>query len=185
MDAMNYDAWAVRINQAIRGKRRSGEGEGECGESPPEKEMLLAFASEAEAIVAAVNRHVEIVQVQGGGRLDSLGGFLDEMMKFDEFSMLEYRYRVPGNRQPGLRFKVRKKGEGWEISVISFEDLVFWEVDEEGQRVFTEPIRFEFSEGSIRAVPNFDQIRSYEGCGTWQEALRETLAMPFKEHYDA
>lgn len=185
MIEMNYDVWASRINQAIREKRQSGSVEGKSGERSSVKEILLAFALEAEAVVAAVNRHVEDVDIQGGGRLDSLGGFLDEMMKFDEFSMLEYRYMLPEKRQPGLRFKPERKGESWEISVISFKDLVFWEVDERGRRVSKEPIRFDLSAGSIRAVPNFDHLRSYEGCGTWQEALRETLAMPFREIYDA
>jgi len=184
MDQTSYDIWAVRINEAIRvNKRRSGTLEPK-GESPSLKDLLLEFAGEAAAIVGAIGRNIEDVEILGGDRHTTMEGFLDEMLKFQEFSFLEYRYKISSaTQEPGLRFKVETHEPDSQIVVQHFEDLVFWPVDELGRRIFTEPIRFDLGGGAIGARPHPDRFRVYEGCTSWQGALRETLVLPFRHLY--
>jgi hypothetical protein len=70
------------------------------------------------------------------------------------------------------------------VVVHYFKDLVFWDVDDQGQRIFFEPIQFDLSRGEIRALPHPDLRAVYAGCTTWQAALRETLALPFRFLFD-
>jgi hypothetical protein len=184
VDASKYDIWAIRINEAIRaGKRRERPPEGKS-EPIDLKGLLLEFAGEAAVIVGAIGRNVEDVDVLGGERSTTMPGFLDEMLKFDEFSFLEYRYKLPSKREPGLRFKVENRSGRSRIVVRFFEDLVFWAVDEEGRRIFQEPIHFDLVDGLIKAVPHPDLTALYARCPNWETALRETLALPFRHLYD-
>jgi len=180
MDISTYDIWASRINQAIRKKARSDAIVKESKDFLTLKDLLLSFAAEAETIVGAITRNINDVEIQGRGRLDTLEGFLEEMLHFDEFSFLEYRYKLPENRQPGLRFKVEKKGLGHRIVVAYFRDLLFWDVDEQQRRLFEEPALFEIAEGTLKGIssPRYEAV--YRSCATWQEILRETLAIPFR-----
>jgi len=179
---MTYDIWAIRINEAIRANRQPEPGDAHTRKTTPFKQKLLAFASEAEMIAGAIGRHVEDLDILGADRFDTLDGFLDQMMTFDDFVYLEYRYKMPSPREPGLRFKVG--GQAQIIAVHYFRDLVFWEVDERERRIFMEPVQFHFSKTTIKAIPHKDLAAAYAGCTTWQTALRETLTLPFRHLYD-
>lgn len=180
MDDSTYDIWASRINQAIRKKAGNAGIVKEQKDFPTSKDLLLSFAAEAESIVGAITRNIDTVDIQGRGRLDTLEGFLEEMLPFDEFSFLEYRYNLPENRQPGLRFKVEKKGWGYRIVVVYFKDLLFWDVDEQQRRLFEEPALFEIAEGVLKGMPSPGYETVFRSCANWQEILRETLAIPFR-----
>lgn len=183
MDTINYDVWALRINDAIRAKQKKKKGGAETPRPIPVKAALLEFAAEAEAIVGAMGRNIKEIEISGGGRFTTLGGFLDEMLPFEAFSFLEYRYKLPSKKEPGLRFKVETLGDERRIAVHFFEDLIFWKVDENGRRVFHRPIAFDIQRGSIGAFPHPDLAHLFSGCNTWQLALRETLALPIRHLY--
>ncbi len=181
MDAASYDIWAHRINQAIR---TGMERERPEPQRTPLKSRLLAFAAEAAAIVGAIARNVDAVDILGTDRHDTLEGFLDRMTEFEEFVFLEYRYKTGDREEPGLRFQVEQGDTVARIEVHYFRDLVFWDVDEAGQRVFLQPIRFLLQEAGILADPLPDLAPLFAGCTTWQLALRETLALPFRHLYE-
>lgn len=181
MKNRDYDVWALRIREAIDSRR----GKPAAAPDPsPTRQLLLDLALEAAAIAGAIGRNIEEVQILGADRSDAMEGFLDEMLRFQEFSLMEYRYKIPGKREPGIRFKVEAAGGGTRVAVHYFKDLVFWDVDEEGQRILFEPIQFDLSEGRIRPLPHPDLSPIYEGCATWQAALRETLTLPFRFLFD-
>jgi hypothetical protein len=181
MDNRSYDVWALRIREAIHSRRGKKV---DIPDPSPTRKLLLDLAHEAAAIVGAIGRNIEEVEIQGADRSDAMEGFLDEMMKFAEFSFLEYRYRIPSKKEPGIRFKVEKAGKGARVVVHYFRDLVFWDVDEKGNRIAFEPIQFDLSGGRISARPHPDLSAVYEGCATWQAALRETLALPLRFLFD-
>ena len=186
MDAETYDIWAMRINEAIRAKKEGREDRKTTPEPAGLKKLLLDFATEAGAIVGAIGRNIEDVEVLGADRSTTMEGFLEQMLRFDDFSLLEYRYKIRSSkRQPGLRFKVETEGPGKKIAVHFFEDLIFWPVDEQGRRIFREPIHFDVDGGGIKAIPRPDLAALYAGCATWRVALRETLALPFRHLYDS
>lgn len=181
MSDETHDIWALRIHDAIRSA--------EDTERPPAgrrkpKALLLAFAAEAAAVAGAVSRNVDGVDILGADRHDTIEGFLDRMLAFEEFVFLEYRYKTPSKEEPGLRFTVVQKETETRILVHYFRDLVFWDVDEAGRRVFLQPIRFFLKEGRIRADPLPDLAELYAGCLTWRLALRETIALPFRHLYE-
>jgi hypothetical protein len=185
MDGTTYDIWAMRINEAIRAGKKWGSVQETTLEPAGLKEVLLDFAAEAGAIVGAIGRNIPDVEILGADRSTTMEGFLDQMLKFDDFSLLEYRYKIGSSKpQPGLRFKVETRGTDKRIVVHFFEDLVFWPVDEQGRRIFREPIHFDLTGRVIKAIPDPDLAALYAGCTTWQMALRETLALPFRHLYD-
>lgn len=185
MDTATYDVWAMRINEAIRGGKELESDRETMVEPSGLKKVLLDFAAEAAAIVGAIGRNVSDVEILGADRSTTMEGFLDQMLKFDDFSLLEYRYKIASSKpQPGLRFKVETLGKDKRIAAHFFEDLVFWPVDGQGRRVFREPIHFDVRGGVIKAIPRPDFAPLYAACPTWQMALRETLALPFRHLYD-
>jgi len=179
MAVTDYDVWAMRVDEAIRSRD-------EKRETPeavrPLKQILLEFAAECAAIAGAIGRNISVVEILGTDRFNTLDGFLDEMLKFRDFSFLEYRYKLPSQKQPGLRFKVET--ETPRIAVHSFKDLVFWDVDQKGRRIHYEPIHFDLSRRTIRALPHPALSEIYAGCTNWQLALRETLTLPFRHLFD-
>jgi hypothetical protein len=179
MAVTDYDIWAARVNEAIRS---SGKNPHNSGNLRPLKQILLEFASESAAIAGAVGRNVDRVEILGTDRFNMLDGFLDEMLKFKDFSFLEYRYKLPSQKQPGLRFKVET--EAPMIVVQYFKDLLFWDVDREGRRIHYEPVRFDLSDGEMKANPHPALAELYAGCTNWQLALRETLTLPFRHLFD-
>lgn len=181
-DDISYDIWAARINENIRTKR--GAAGVDASQPSSLKEMLLEFAREAIMIVGAIGRNIDDIAITGGNYQDTMEGFLDEMLKFDDFVLLEYRYKIPSKKEPGLRFKFDVKAKVKRITVTYFKDLKFWDVDYEGRRIFQEPIHFDLTEGMIKAFPDSDLFPFYAACTTWQGALRETLALPFRHLYE-
>jgi hypothetical protein len=179
MALTDYDIWATRVNEAIRSRDKSP---GNAASLPSLKQTLLEFAGEAAAIAGAIGRNIEAVEILGNDRFNTMDGFLDEMAAFGEFSLLEYRYKLPTRNQPGLRFKVEAHRPA--IAVHYFKDLVFWDVDPQGRRIYYEPIRFDLSQGKITAMPNPSLVELYAGCTTWKLALRETLTLPFRHLFD-
>jgi hypothetical protein len=182
MEPSEYDIWAMRINEAIRVNAHGTHGDKSTGPLSI-RDLLLVFGEEASSIAGAIGRNIEAVQILGADRQGMLEGFLDEMMKFPEFSYLEYRYHIPSKKQPGIRFLVILGDKAARILVHYFEDLVFWKVDPEGRRIYRQPIEFDIHHGTITASPHPDTANIYSGCSSWQMALRETLALPFRYLY--
>jgi hypothetical protein len=180
MAVSNYDVWAMRVNEAIRATDKKRETP---VTAQPLKQKLLEFAAESAAIAGAIGRNIDGVEILGADRFNTLDGFLDEMLQFKDFSFIEYRYKLPSEKQPGLRFKVQTEGPN--IVVHYFKDLVFRDVDQEGRRIFYEPIRFDLSHRDIKAFPHQALADIYAGCTNWQLALRETLTLPFRHLFDS
>jgi hypothetical protein len=180
MAVSNYDVWAMRVNEAIRATDKKRETP---VTAQPLKQKLLEFAAESAAIAGAIGRNIDGVEILGADRFNTLDGFLDEMLQFKDFSFIEYRYKLPSEKQPGLRFKVQTEGPN--IVVHYFKDLVFRDVDQEGRRIFYEPIRFDLSHWDIKAFPHQALAGLYAGCTNWQLALRETLTLPFRHLFDS
>lgn len=179
MAVTDYDVWAMRVNEAIRSNEKKQDTP---TAGRPLKQILLEFAAECAAIAGAIGRNVDAVEILGTDRFNTLDGFLDEMLKFKDFSFLEYRYKLLSQKQPGLRFRVETETPG--IAVHYFKDLVFWDVDQQGRRIHYEPIRFDLSLGRINALPHPALTELYAGCTNWQLALRETLTLPFRHLFD-
>lgn len=179
MAVTDYDVWAMRVNEAIRSNEKKQDTP---TAGRPLKQILLEFAAECAAIAGAIGRNVDAVEILGTDRFNTLDGFLDEMLKFKDFSFLEYRYKLLSQKQPGLRFRVETETPG--IAVHYFKDLVFWDVDQQGRRIHYEPIRFDLSLGRIKALPHSALAELYAGCTNWQLALRETLTLPFRHLFD-
>jgi hypothetical protein len=182
MNDSRHDTWALRINQAIRARARRP--------SAPDlerlsiEEMLLALAAEAAAVVGAIGRNIDAVQVSGNSRQASLRGFLAEMLPHRQFSLLEYRYTLPGGEQPGLRFQVDLDASPSCVEVQRFADLQRWRGNPGDRGNFTVPIRFELHEEAIRPAPQPETRWAFATCTDWQSAVRETLALPFRQLYD-
>jgi len=184
MDATRYDTWAMRINEAIRSRQRPPGSDARPPAAAATKELLLAFAEEASAIVGAVGRNIEAVQVDGNQRRASLSGILDELLPLRVFSLAEYRYTLPSGVQPGLRLWVDLSSEPGCVEVQRFEDIRLWRSDPALRNVFDLPIRFALTADGFRAEPAPELASAFAACTDWRSALRETLALPFRHLYD-
>ncbi|MBD3666325.1 MAG: hypothetical protein HUJ16_00065 [Kangiella sp.] len=167
---MDYEKWAQEINERIKAESDNSEPQSTAENSV--KNLLLKFVKEAGDIPGPIGRSVDSVNIQDRNRYHLMDNLLDKMLDFENFSMVEYRYSIPSKREPGIRFKVVTRDGKRRIVAVYFHDLVFWQVDEEGERVFMELCEFDVSGLEIKAFPNPELIDEYRGCLTWRETLR-------------
>jgi len=184
MRKSSYDTWAIRIDAAIRSRAHAPDGVPRSAAARSVQELLLAFAAESGAVVGAIARNVEAVQIVGNDRLAAIENILDELLPHESFSLLEYRYTLPMGEQPGLRFHVDLASEPERIEVHQFEDTRRWRTDRSSRSDYEEPISFELRDGTWCALPHADYEGVFANCTDWQSAVRETLTLPFRHLYD-
>ena len=80
MGTTRYDTWAMRLNEAIRSRQGPRGVYPSTLATATTRELLLAFGEEAAAIVGAIGRNIDAVQVDGNQRLASLSGILDALL---------------------------------------------------------------------------------------------------------
>jgi hypothetical protein len=148
------------------------------------KELLLALAEEAGAIVGAIGRNIDAVRVDGTQRQAALSGILDELLPHGAFSLAEYRYTLPSGVQPGLRLWVDLGSEPGHVEVQRFEDIRLWRSDPTLRERFDRPLRLVFTSDGFRPEPDPELAAAFAACTDWRSALREALALPFRHLYD-
>ncbi len=179
---MDYEQWAQSLDQRIQKDSEPAAEKDETGSRL--KGLLLEFVNEAGFIASAIGRNVGAVTVQDRNRYQMMDTFLEKMLNFEDFSMIEYRYSMPSKREPGIRFKVTTRDGKRKIVAVYFHDLLFWQVDANGERVFMELCEFDVSGDSIKAAPSPALAQEYNGCMDWKDVLRETMALPFRHLYE-
>jgi hypothetical protein len=184
MGTTRYDTWAMRLNEAIRSRQEPPGVRPTTLASATTRELLLAFAEEAAAIVGAIGRNIDAVQVDGNQRLASLPGILDALLPQRTFSLVEYRYTLPSGVQPGLRLRVDLSVEPGHVEVQRFEDIRLWKVDPSLRDEFDLPIRFALTDDGFDPEPEPELASAFASCTDWRSALREALALPFRHLYD-
>jgi hypothetical protein len=184
MGATRYDTWAMRLNEAIRSRQEPQALHPARLANATTKELLLAFAEEAAAIVGAIGRNIDAVQVDGNQRIDSLPGILDALLPHRAFSLVEYRYTLPSGVQPGLRLWVDLGVDPGRVEVQRFEDIRLWRVDPSLRDDFDLPIRFVLTADGFDPKPEPELAPAFSACTDWRSALRETLALPFRHLYE-
>jgi hypothetical protein len=185
MGTTRYDTWAMRLNEAIRSRQRPPGVPAGALATATTKELLLALAEEASAIVGAIGRNIDAVQVDGNQRHASLSGILDELLPELAFSLVEYRYTLPSGVQPGLRLWVDLTIEPGHVEVQRFEDIRLWRFDSSRRDDFDLPIRLALTADGFRPEPDPELASAFAACTDWKSALREALALPFRHLYDA
>ena len=184
MSTTRYDTWAMRLNESIRSRQGSPGVHPGAVAAATTKELLLAFAEEAAAIVGAIGRHIDAVQVDGNQRLAALPGILDALLPHRAFSLVEYRYTLPSGVQPGLRLWVDLASDPGHVEVQRFEDIRLWRLDPSLREEFDRPIRFALTAEGFRPEPEPEVASAFDACTDWRSALREALALPFRHLYD-
>jgi len=184
MGTTRYDTWAMRLNEAIRSRQRPPGVPAGALATATTKELLLALAEEASAIVGAIGRNIDAVQVDGNQRHASLSGILDELLPELAFSLVEYRYTLPSGVQPGLRLWVDLTIEPGHVEVQRFEDIRLWRFDSSRRDDFDLPMRFVLTADGFRPEPEPEVASAFAACTDWRSALREVLALPFRHLYD-
>jgi len=185
MSNTNYDIWASRIDDAIRAHERATKRAPVNRETLLARELLLAFAAEASAVVGAISRNIHAVSIAGNDRAAAMESSLDALMPHRQFSLLEYRYTLATGRQPGIRFHVDLDVNPPHVEVQLFEDLRRWRTDPSSRYVFEVPIIFELADSAFTPVPQPEASWAFTACTDWQSAVRETLALPFRHLYDS
>ena len=184
MGTTRYDTWAMRLNEDIRSRQGPPAVHPGKVATAATGELLLVFAEEAAAIVGAIGRNIDAVQVDGNQRLTSLPGILDALLPHRAFSLVEYRYTLPSGVQPGLRLWVDLAIDPGHVEVQRFEDMRLWRLDPSLRDDFDLPIRFVLTDDGFRPEPDPELTPVFATCTDWRSALSETLALPFRHLYD-
>ena len=184
MGTTRYDTWAMRLNEDIRSRQGPPAVHPGKVATAATRELLLVFAEEAAAIVGAIGRNIDAVQVDGNQRLTSLPGILDALLPHRAFSLVEYRYTLPSGVQPGLRLWVDLAIDPGHVEVQRFEDMRLWRLDPSLRDYFDLPIRFVLTDDGFRPEPEAEVASAFAACTDWRSALREALALPFRHLYD-
>lgn len=140
--------------------------------------VLLEFGEQAQRTARDLERRAGNLRIAGIRRKVPLQDFLQDAGELPSFSFLEYRYKQDGTREPGLRFRVEQGEDFLQVHVQWFHDLLIWDIDHAGRRMFDEPIWFDLAQGEVRAHPHPTCTGLYNGCQDWRSALERTLCLP-------
>jgi hypothetical protein len=173
MEPEEYRLWRGRLDQWL-------------GQRPPEpvpgdddlESRLAAVLARARRVIEGINATREDVRVDDRNKYDFLLSRLAELLLFDEFSLAEYTYHLPGDRRPGIRLQARKGGAGTGVAVLWFEDVGRWRTDAEGRKIAAELVTLEMLGGLIqfRTPPGAAEL--FAPAKDWSTALTEALCLP-------
>lgn len=98
---------------------------------------------------------------------------LERFLGFQEFSLAEYTYALPGGGYPGLRLFLEEDQWTRRVAVLMFEDVHQWRVDDQGDKVSHQLLLLELGPQGIRQRVAAQSGEYYQPEWGWARALRQ------------
>jgi len=95
---------------------------------------------------------------------------LAQLLTFDDFSLVEVSFPLPGGSRPGIRLWLDGPADRRRIRLIFFEDVVQWRIDYSGEKVSTTLLTLKLGPEGISVAENTNHEAT-----TWQPALTATF----------
>jgi len=140
---------------------------------------LRGFLEEAFSTLERLRQDVPGVSCAAKKRPEEILSMLLQMLRFEQISLLEVHYIIPGTRKrPGIRFWLEGPQNVKRLRAVLFEDTVIWNVSYRLERLYTELGTFRLEEGGIVAQPAQALAGRLAPDPDWKACLRAVLRAP-------
>jgi hypothetical protein len=141
---------------------------------------LEAFLQEVTASLSELHREMPQLNVSLKKRPDEILSLLPQVLPFEQMSLLELRYDLPGSprRTPGIRFWLEGPIREKRLRAILFEDTVVWNVSHDLEKLYTELGTFFLQGAEIVARPSAALSEKPGIDSSWRAILRAVLRAP-------
>jgi hypothetical protein len=143
-------------------------------------ERIQAFLQEVSAGLQELQREIPGLSVSMKKQPDQLLSMLPRMLEFDQMSLLEIQYSLPGvmNKKPGIRFWLEGANSEKRLRAILFDDTRVWDVSYDLEKLYTELGSFLLQEPAIVARPAPALAERTPSGSDWKAFLRILLRAP-------
>ena len=141
---------------------------------------LEAFLQEVSAALSELGREMPQLTVSMKKRPSEILSMLPQVLPFEQMSLLEVRYALPGSsrRTPGIRFWLEGPLREKRLRAILFEDTVVWNVSHDLDKLYTELGTFFLQGTEIVGRPAAALSGEPVADSDWKVLLRTVLRAP-------
>ena len=141
---------------------------------------LEAFLQEVMAGLVELHEQKPQLVVSTKKRPEEILSMLPEVLPFEQMSLLELQYALPGNsrKTPGIRFWLEGSFREKRLRAILFEDTVVWNVSHDLEKLYTELGTFFLQGPEIVGRPAAALSGDSVADSDWKALLRTVLRAP-------
>ena len=141
---------------------------------------LETFLHEVTAALSELHREMPQVTVSMKRRPEEILSMLPEVLPFEQISLLELQYALPGRsrKTPGIRIWLEGPLREKRLRAILFEDTVVWNVSHDLEKLYTELGAFFLQGDEIVARPKAALPGTLTPDSDWKGLLRALLRAP-------
>ncbi|MFH1033320.1 MAG: hypothetical protein V1806_02340 [Pseudomonadota bacterium] len=175
MNPTQFAAWQERLEVWLADQPALPTPPWPGASLPGQVALILA---QARLLARAIAASLEGVGLTDRNKYDFILEELERFLGFQEFSLAEYTYELPGGRHPGLRLLLEEEQWTRRVAVLWFEDVRLWRVDERGGKVSHQLLLLELGPAGIQ--PRVDPVSHeyYQPSWGWARCLRQALCLP-------
>ena len=145
--------------------------------------QLAIFLNEVVQCMEGVNGQKTGLEVLTRRTPEQIKRMIPELLNFPSMSFLELHYRSPERQAvPGLRFLLEETKSGRQLRTILFQDIVFWNVDNNMNKIQEDLVIFRLEGEEIQAAPSQSLLRKFGNTREWRHWLRHALAYPIPSY---
>lgn len=179
MDHDRYQDWRRRLEAWL--------AEQPPAPAPPSagdvKSALLAVLDQAHQVARGINATLAGVEVQDLNNYDFVAFRLDDLLRFEEFSLAEYSFVLGRGQRPGIRLLVQQGETAARVAVVLFEDVVQWRVDDQGRKISVELMSLDLSGPRPEAVLPESARDLFPAGADWRGQLTEAFGLPVLRYH--
>ena len=141
---------------------------------------LEAFLQEVTTALSQLDHEVPQLTVSMKKRTDEILSMLPQVLPFEQMSLLELQYALPGSSRtaPGIRFWLEGPLHEKRLRAILFEDTVVWNVSQDLEKLHTELGTFFLRGREIVGSPATALSGKPAADSDWKVLLRAVLHAP-------
>jgi len=141
---------------------------------------LKAFLEEVSAALTELEQEMLQLTVSMKKRPDEILSMLPQVLSFEQMSLLEVRYSLPGTakKRPGIRFWLEGPLREKRLRAILFEDTAVWNVSHDLVKLYTELGTFFLQGTEIVGRPAAALSAGSVTDSDWKVLLRTVLRAP-------
>ena len=119
--------------------------------SPEEAPALAKILDQARRSIKNQADDPQLKELIDRNHYDFMAEKLPDLVGFDEFALAEYVYALADGSNPGIRLWFNRACGQPRVSVVLFDEVGIWNVDEDGRRKSRNLLHLELTESGIRA----------------------------------
>lgn len=175
MNAQSYERWQARLEAWLSRQPAPSEPPWPPTSLPGQVARLLNLA---RLLARGIPATLEGVRLDDRNKYEFILEGLGRFLGFQEFSLAEYTYQLPGQQHPGLRLLLEESQWRRRVAVLMFEDVRLWRVDQAGGKVSHLLLLLAPGPQGLEPLVDPGCAEYFQPQWDWARALRQAMCLP-------